>query len=482
MCIVDQEPRKVWQYFEEICAIPHGSGNTKEISNYCVRFAQEHNLPFKQDEYNNIIIWKKGTEGYEDAPDVMIQGHLDMVCEKEEDCDIDFTKDGLRLKSDGAYLQAEGTTLGGDDGIAVAYALAILDSEDLPHPPIEAVFTVDEEIGMLGAESIDLSCAKARMLLNIDSEEEGIILAGCAGGLTASCRLPVKCEPAEGEAIRIRVSGLQGGHSGMEIHKGHANSNILMGRFLHQLMQIMPVRMAAIAGGAKDNVIPRETVAVCWVPAGRGGEIAEIAQAFQAMCRHEYENGDPEITLTVSSAGEIEGRVLTRESTETCIFALFEVPNGVQNMSMDMEGMVETSLNLGILTLDSRNMVMNFCIRSSVESAKYHVADQLQTLCQRLGGWCEISGDYPAWEYKKDSVLQKKMVQAFTTLYGKPPKIESVHAGLECGLLTQKIPGLDAVSFGPDILDIHTTRERLSIPSVLRTWELLREVLKNCRD
>ncbi len=482
MLIVHQEPFAVWKYFEDLCAIPHGSGNTKAISDYCVRFAKEQGLTVRQDDHGNILIRKPGTPGYENAPTVMLQGHLDMVCEKEEDCDLDFSRDGLRLVCEGDYLLAEGTTLGGDDGIAIAYAMAILASQDLPHPPLEAVFTVDEEIGMLGAEALDLSDAKAQRLLNIDSEQEGVILAGCAGGLTAACHIPVQYEPAQGEAIRIRISGLQGGHSGMEIHKGHANSNILMGRFLHLLNETIPLRLAALGGGAKDNAIPRETFALCWVPIGQQEEIQATAAAFQAMCRHEFGAGDPDITVTISSAGQMSGRTLTRESTETCIFALFQAPNGVLNMSANMEGMVETSLNLGILILNDTFMRMSFCVRSAVESAKHHISAQLQDLCCHLGGFCEISGDYPAWEYQQDSALQKIVMDSFRSLYGEPPKLESVHAGLECGLLTQKIPGLDAISFGPDIFNIHTTRERLSIPSVQRTWELLCRILKNCKD
>lgn len=482
MAIVQQEPFAVWKYFEELCAIPHGSGNTAAVSQYCMDFAKAHHLQAKQDKSGNVRIQKPATPGYEHAPVVMIQGHLDMVCEKEADCDLDMEKEGLRLCCQGDYLLAEGTTLGGDDGIAVAYALAVLAAEDLPHPALEAVFTVDEEIGMLGAEALDLSDSNAKRLLNIDSEQEGVILAGCAGGLTATCRIPAVYESAEGEGVRICISGLQGGHSGMEIEKGHANSNILMGRFLHTVSADIDLRLAALAGGAKDNAIPRETTALCRIPAGKEEALTKAAAEFQAMCRHEFAAGDPEITVTVTPAQDMPPQTLTAQSTKTCIFALYHMPNGVQSMSADMPGMVETSLNLGVLTLDEAGTEMRFCVRSAIETAKHNLTEQMIDLCRHLGGDCEISGDYPAWEYQQNSPLQKIMLESYRTLYGKEPKLESVHAGLECGLLTQKIPGLDAISFGPDILDIHTAREKLSIPSVQRTWALLCLALKNCKD
>ncbi len=475
------QPIRVWEYFEQICAIPHGSRNTKAISDFCVDFARKHGLRYIQDENNNVILFAPATAGYENAPAVMIQGHLDMVCEKEPGCGIDMETEGLRLCTDGEWVWADGTTLGGDDGIAVAYALAILDADDIPHPALEVVLTVDEEIGMLGAASIDVSMLQARRVLNIDSEEEGYLLASCAGGLTARCEIPVQWESAQGVRMRVRLTGLTGGHSGTEIDKGRANSNMLMGRLLYELSREVPCRIAQLAGGLKDNAIARETTAEIVVSADRESRAAETIARCCELLREEYRNTDRRLSVEISVLDAGEQRVLTARSAQAVQALLMLAPNGVQRMSSDIEGLVQTSLNCGILMLDSDALHVTFSVRSSVNSEKNALTDKLRCLSGLLGGSCRIEGEYPAWEYRQHSALRDLMVDVFTQQYGHPPVVQAIHAGLECGLLSGKLPGLDCISFGPDIKDIHTTSERMSIPSVQRTWAYIKQILKQCK-
>lgn len=474
------QPKEVFSYFEKLCSIPRGSGNTKAVSDYCAAFAEEHGLKYMQDAGNNIIIFKEGTPGYEASPPVILQGHLDMVCEKSPESPIDFTRDGLELLVEGDYICARGTTLGGDDGIAIAYALAILASQDIPHPPLEAVFTVDEEIGMLGASDIDLSGVKGKILLNIDSEDEGILLAGCAGGATAKVVVPV--EYADTELIRYEVviHGLRGGHSGVEIDKCRANSNMLMGRLLHGLSKEMGFSMNGLAGGLKDNVIPNETRVNLFIRHGGGRQLEEYLKAYEGIIRKEYETADPDIQVSFRNMGMTKASVLDGVSQTNVIFLLMNLPNGIQTMSADIPGLVETSLNLGILRTEEA-FCASFSVRSSVPTAKEALLDKLELLAEFFDGRLEVSGDYPAWEYKRDSRLREVMARVYREQYGKEPEIQAIHAGLECGIFAGKLRDLDCVSFGPDIEDIHTVRERLSISSAGRVWEFLLEVLKRLK-
>ncbi len=464
----DLQPKAVMYYFEELCTIPHGSLDTKRISDYCVRFAEDRGLKYVQDESNNIVIFKDGTPGYEDHPTVILQGHLDMVCEKDIDCDIDFSKDGLRLCHDGEFIFAKGTTLGGDDGIAIAYALALLDATDVKHPPLECVFTVDEEIGMLGADAMDMSVLKGRLLLNCDSEDEGVLTVSCAGGARSDFKLPVTREPA-GTCYRVTVEDLLGGHSGVEIHKGRANANKVLGEILHRL----PVRLVSIDGGSKDNAIPRACVAyVCC-------EAEDFPARFAALCegaRNTLPNTETEVRFTCQPATCAE--MLTEACSKAVLDLLCELPNGVQAMSKDIEGLVQTSLNLGILETNDAFVRMAFSDRSSVNEEKEALLEVLRGLAKKYHAAYEESGHYPAWEYRKDSILRDTMVSTYEALYGTKPVVEAIHAGLECGIFCDRLPGLDAVSFGPQMQDIHTSREKLNIPSVQRTWKYLLAVLE----
>ena len=475
------EPTAVFRYFEEICGIPHGSGNTKRISDYCVRFAKEHGLRYIQDNSNNVIIFKDGTPGYEESAPVIIQGHLDMVCEKTPDCPIDFEKDGLALRVDDGIISAEGTTLGGDDGIAVAFGLAILAADNIPHPPLEIVLTVDEEIGMFGAADLDCTPLKARMMLNLDSEEEGTLLVSCAGGTCATCHLPVEYEEAGGIEATLKIDGLTGGHSGVEIDKGRANANQLLGRVLNELDKTVPYALVSVTGGLKDNAIPREAVAKLVFATEDVSAAGTLVESFGKIFAEEYRSADPEISLTVFFGKEGQFRVMDSSSKKRTVAALVNLPGGIQRMSMDIPGLVQTSLNMGILKTTEKEVIMSFAVRSSVGTEKEEVVSRLMNLMEMLGGTVECTGDYPAWEYKRDSRLSDLMTQIFEQQYGYKPAVEAIHAGLECGLFAGKLPGLDCVSFGPEMKDIHTTKESMNIASVLRTWNYVLEILRSLK-
>ena len=474
----DLQPANVFAYFEAISKIPHTSFHEKELSDYCVAFAKDHGFYYEQDASGNVIIIKDATPGYEDVAPVMIQGHLDMVGDKTEDCPLDLEKDGLILKIEGDYLTAEGTTLGGDDGIAIAYALAVLDADDIAHPRIEAVFTVGEEVGLLGASAIDLSCCQAKRLLNIDSEAEGVLTVGCAGGRRTTTTLPMTKIPASGQVYTIAFTDLLGGHSGMDINKGRANANILMGRFLLYIKNRLPYGLISLSGGVKENVIPNKSQAQIVIASSDAETFVQITEAFRQMISTEHAAADPNMKLNVTDCTDCcSVQALDDTSLNAVLTALNTVPNGVQSMSMDLPGLVETSLNVGVMELTEEAFIFKTSIRSSVVSAKEYIYDKIAILTQSLNGTIEYVGDYPAWAYSRESKLRDLCVEIFEKQYGKTPVIEIIHAGLECGILSAKIEGLDCISFGPDLLDIHTFNERMSISSVQRVWEYLKTIL-----
>lgn len=469
------QPANVFAYFEQLCAIPHGSGNTKAISDYLVSFAQEHGLRYVQDELNNVIIFQEGTCGYEDHAPVILQGHMDMVCEKDPDCPVNMETDGLDVTHDGKFVFANGTTLGGDDGIAVAYALALLADTSIAHPPLEVVITVDEETGMDGAVGVDLSGLKGRTLLNIDSEDEGVLTVSCAGGAGAVISLPVQRRAVYGPCVRLTVEGLQGGHSGVEIHKNRANATKIMGEFLSRVQQLMPLCITKLSGGNKDNAIPR-SCEVTMVALGMYIErINDVAAKLQAEVREQYD--EPNAIIRGDDVDALGGNALTTECSAKVIALLNAVPNGVQAWSADIPGLVQTSLNLGITEL-GEVFRMNLSVRSCVNREKLELLERLEKVARMNDADYHFGGSYPAWEYRKDSHLRDTMVRVYTDLFGKAPEVVAIHAGLECGILSEKLPGLDCVSFGPQMFDIHTSRERLSIASTERTWKFLLEVLK----
>ena len=469
------QPANVFYYFEQLCAIPHGSGNTKGISDYLVSFAKENGLRYLQDARNNVILFADATPGYEEHAPVILQGHMDMVCEKDADCPIDMEKEGLDVTHDGTWVYARGTTLGGDDGIAVAYALALLADKTIPHPALEVVITVDEETGMYGAAGIDLSMLKGRTVINIDSEEEGIFTVSCAGGARGTIRLPADRRTVYGPCVKLTVEGLRGGHSGVEIHKKLANANKVMGMFLERVRALMPLCLTSFSGGSKDNAIPR-SCQVTLVAMGIGLErINGIAEELQTQIREQYD--EPDAIVRGDDVDALGGNALSTQTTDKVIQLLNAVPNGVQSWSADIPGLVQTSLNLGVAVLEE-DLRLTFAVRSSVNQEKRDLLDKLAELAKEFEGSYSETGDYPAWEYKKDSVLRDTMVRVYRRLFAKEPEVVAIHAGLECGLLSEKLPGLDCVSIGPDMRDIHTSREKLSIASTERTWRFLLEILK----
>lgn len=469
------EPASVFGYFEKICSIPHGSRNTKAISDYLVSFAQNHGIRYEQDDLNNVVMYQEGTCGYENHESVILQGHMDMVCEKDADCPLNMDTDGLLIDHDGEYVFAHGTTLGGDNGIAVAYMLALLADKTIPHPPLEIIITVDEEIGMEGAAGVDLSRFKSRTMINLDSEDEGVFTVSCAGGARSVIHMPVQRRVVYGPCVKLTVEGLRGGHSGVEIHKNLANANKVMGEFLDRIQKLMPLCITKLQGGAKDNAIPRSCEATL-IPLGMHIErINDIAAQLQAEIRSQFD--EPDAVVRGDDVDALGGNALTTECSAKLIALLNAAPNGVQAMSEDIEGLVQTSLNLGVMNLDEE-MTMTFAVRSSVNVEKVELLEKLRELAAFYEGSTSEMGDYPAWEYKKDSHLREVMVDTYTRMFGKKPEVVAIHAGLECGLLSEKLPGLDCVSIGPDMQDIHTSREKLSIDSTRRTWDFLLEVLK----
>jgi dipeptidase D len=476
------EPKEVFKYFEEISAIPRGSRNTVPIADYLEAFAKKQNLEYIRDELDNVIIIKEAAKGYESVPAVIIQGHTDMVCEKMPESNHDFMRDGLQLEVNGDFLSAKDTSLGGDDGIAVAYSLAILADDSIEHPRIEAVFTSDEEIGLLGAAGIDLSKLQAKRLINIDSEEEGHLLVSCAGGCRFTANIPVFFQETSGIVYDLTVEGLAGGHSGTEIQKQLGNSNMLMGRLLYTIGKEIAFSMADIEGGMKDNAIPRITSARIVIGQEDAAQLEKIVKEYEKILKHEYEVNDPDVKVTAICQGDkATVSCLDMVSKEKIIFYLMNIPNGVQGMSQAIEGLVETSLNLGICKLTEDEFCAKHSVRSSIESCKHFLNDKLIYMTEFLGGTYKIDGDYPGWEYRKESPLRQLAVEVFKEQYGREPILEAIHAGLECGLLASKIEDLDCISLGPDMFGAHTTEEKLSISSTQRVWKYLIELLRRCQ-
>lgn len=468
------EPKSVFHFFEQMCAIPHGSGNTQAISDWLVNFAKERGLEVHRDHMNNVIIIKEATPGYENGMPIILQGHMDMVCETAPDCTKDMTKEGLDLVVDGDVVYAKGTTLGGDDGIAVAMALAVLDAKDLQHPRVEVVITVDEEIGLLGAADIDVSPLKARRMINIDSEEEGIFTVSCAGGNDTRCMLPVSRCAYDGTVLSIKVGGLIGGHSGAEIDKGRANANLVMGRVLYAASRKADLRLVSVSGGQKTNVITRESFAT--VVTTDADAVKDACTQAEAELKAEYASTDSGVFITVESA-KTEMIPMDADSTKRTITMLHCMPDGIYSMSADIAGLVQTSSNLGALNTTETEVVGGSGVRSSIGSQKDMISDRMACLMEQLGGSVEVRGSYPGWAYCKESPLRDLLCEVFTEQYGHEPKIEAIHAGLECGMFADKLPGLDCVSIGPDLQEIHTCREKLYIASTQRVWKMLVEAL-----
>ncbi len=472
------EPAGVFRFFEELTRIPHGSGNTAAASDWAVNFAEERGLRYRRDEMGNVVIWKDTSPGYEDHPAVILQGHLDMVCVQEAGMDHDFAKDPLELEVVDGWVRAKGTSLGGDDGIAIAMAMALMDDDSIPHPPIEAVFTVDEEIGLLGANGLDCSDLAGRKLINLDSEAEGILTVSCAGGSRCDLKFSLPVARTSGIVCEVLVSGLPGGHSGAEIHQNYANANRLLAQCL---LEVPNLRLISLYGGKQDNAIPNYAKAVFHLPREKStDDVPEIVYKAFGEANAAFntpDSADPTCGVSFEYPN-ILPESLSVEDSRKVLELILAMPNGVQAMSQDIPGLVQTSLNLGVMRLKEGRLSLTSSVRSSVAAEKEELCRRLEQLAAEYGGSFSRRGDYPPWEYRKDSPLRDVMTKVYKRMTGKEMKVEAIHAGLECGLFAGKMDGLDAVSIGPDMQDIHSTREALSISSVQRSWEYLLNVLR----
>lgn len=489
------QPQKVFTYFERICQIPHGSGNIEQISNYIADFAKERGLFCIQDELKNIIIIKEATPGYEQEEPYILQGHMDMVAVKEPGCNIDMTKESLRLKVENGRIYAEGTSLGGDDGIAVAYCLAILDAPELDHPRLEIILTVDEETGMEGAMGIDLSMLQGKRMINLDQEEEGIFITSCAGGARVDVTIPVQRVTVNQDrdkmsVIELKITGLAGGHSGTEIDKKGGNANVLLGQLLEKIMAQTDAVLSSLQGGVADNAIPKEACARIAVSDGELEQIKKLITEQEIDLKEQLSTTDPEFMIACSIIPAAEKAVLpeaeTSDSQMVCfsgeavrnaLACLDKLPNGVITMSRDVVGLVETSLNLGIMKLTENALVLEYAVRSSVNQEREVLCSQMQEIAAQYGATVTVRNAYPGWAYRADSSLRNHMCTVYEKMYGHAPKLEAIHAGLECGILAGKIQGLDCISIGPDLNDVHTAQESMDIASVQRVWNYLLTVL-----
>ncbi len=463
------EAKNVFRFFEEISKIPHTSTNTEKIADYLVEFAKERALWYNRDKANNVIIRKGATPGFEDRPTIIFQAHTDMVEDKLPTSNIDMKKEGVKIYRDGDFLKAEGTTLGGDDGIGVAYALAILDSSDIEHPEFEAVFTSDEEIGLIGAGELDTSLLHGKRMLNLDSDAEGYFTVGCAGGLRIDVTLPYETVATEENLYKITVSGLLGGHSGAEIHKARANAIKIVGEFIENAEG---ARLAKITGGNADNAIPRYAEATL---AFKNEDF--ILGEFKKSIIQKYTHIEPGIDINIERISDALP-CFDREATENIAKIIKKMPTGVYKMSEEIQGLVETSSNLGVISSDGGRVTLTVSVRSSKNEEKNALRDKIGEIADVFSAKVHMHGEYPAWEYKKDSDLCDTMKKVYLDMYKKEPVVLIIHAGLECGIFSQKIEDFDCVSLGPDGFDIHTTDERLSISSTVRVYQYIKNILK----
>ena len=473
------KPEKVMFYFENICNIPHVSHHTEAISGYCENFAKEHGLRYYRDVAGNVVIYKKASAGYENHDTVILQGHIDMVGAKTNASGHDFLKDIINIDEDAlesGYITAVDTTLGADNGIAVAYMLAILDDDTIAHPPLEAVFTVDEEVGLLGASALDTSVLHGRYMINMDSEEEGVFITGCAGGLRSDLMMDTVMDKTENAVFRIITKGLKGGHSGSDIGTGRPSANVITGRVLERIRQTADIRIVSLKGGVVDNAICNyaEAVISCSADYDR---ISELCAIMTRELREEYAGIDDDILIEAKTAGN-HAEAASEGDTDRIILCLRQLPYGVISRNACNINMVETSLNPGVMLYENGVFRLGYSIRSSHASAKRELADRIRNMAEYVGGRCEESGDYPSWPHRHNSLLCRMAGQVYNEMYHKDPAFEIIHAGLECGIFAGKMPELDIISYGPDMYDVHTYDERLSIRSAERVYDFTLKLLE----
>lgn len=480
--IAGLEPKLLWEHFYEISQIPRCSRNEEKVREYIIQVAERNGLEYKMDAVGNLVVKKPATPGLEGKPTVVMQGHLDMVCEKNKDTQHDFSKDPIKLKREGDWMTAEGTTLGSDNGIGVAAALAVMESKDLKHGPLEFLFTIDEETGLTGATEIAPDMLEGRILLNMDSEEDGALYIGCAGGKDTEIFLNLDTEkvPAGFQAVQVKIGGLLGGHSGLNIHEGRGNAIKLLNRFLWKVLPQVGGRLAGFEGGSKHNAIPREAEAVVYLPADKVSELRKIAGEYDAIYKDELQFIDPKVSLTIHTSGfDAPAEMFTSELHNKFLNLLYTIPHGVIAMSHAIPGLVETSTNLAVVGMKEGKLSILTSQRSSIGSALTDINDMVRACGFQANADVHSGGGYPAWKPNPDSPLLKKAKEIYKDLFGKEPEVKAIHAGLECGIIGDKFPGMDMISFGPTIEGAHSPDERVQISTVEKFWKFVEALLEN---
>lgn len=482
------EPKEVLAYFEDLSRIPRESGNEMAVTDYLISFAKEHGLKWYRDDFLNVLIRKKATRGYENRPGVILQGHTDMVCEKNGDTVHDFTKDPIKLVVEGDRITADGTTLGADDGIGIAIALAFMADEKSEHPDLELLCTSDEERGMGGVEGFDVNLLKGRILINLDADDEGVFVVGCAGGPAVRTEIPVTREEVllNRVAMRVEVRNLKGGHSGEDIHRGRANSIKLMGRILMALEREVELQLVDITGGLKYNAIPREAEALIYVKNEDVEKAQIIVGKMQEIFRNEYYLTDKDVTLNAiilhDEKNEFNGgnKPLNKASLKALINYVCFAETGIVRMNMELKDTVESSVSLGVIRMEKDKVIFETLTRSSIESVYMEMYYKLQRLAESVGGETILMSNCPEWEYNPDSYIKSVFEETYKRMYGKDPEIWILHAGLECGVFKKKIFGaIDMIAAGPDVRDLHTPGEYFTISSLSRFWDFFREAMKS---
>lgn len=475
------KPELVWKYFAEISKIPRGSKNEKQISNYIVQTAKSLGLEAKQDKFLNVVVRKPASAGRENAPSVCLQGHLDMVCEKNKDTVHDFEKDGIELVRKGNFLSANGTTLGADNGIAVATNLAIMEDKSLVHGPLEFLFTIDEETGLTGANNLRPGFLQSNTLMNLDSEEEGALYVGCSGGrnTVGTWKVTLKAAPADATAFVLHVKGLRGGHSGLEIDKGRGNSLKILNRVLIALEKV-DARLSTIEGGNKSNAIPREAEAVVYIPRRNAKKAKTIVEQCNGVMKTELATAEPDLAVTIEEGASLKrGKIMKRNQQEALTKTIAALPHGVIKMSADIAGLVETSTNVAIIRTEKSRIVVTTSQRSSVASEIDEILQSVAAVFSLGGAKVEQAEGYPGWKPNLGSPILKVAKATYQSLYGKQPEVKAIHAGLECGIIGEKFPSMDMVSFGPTLEGVHSPDEKIHIDTVEKFWNFLLGILKN---
>ena len=476
--ITGYKPEKLFHFFEDVCAVPRGSGHEKGISDFLVKFAKDRGLWVYQDDSYNVIIKKEGSEGAKDKAPVMLQGHIDMVCDKRAGVEHDFEKEGIDLVLKDGVLSANGTTLGADNGVAIALMMMVLDDDEIKHPPVECVFTTEEEVGLNGAQALDKSQITARTMINMDSEEEGVATISCAGGLRVQLTRKVERTAAEGTLVQVKIEGLLGGHSGTDIDKERQNGNILMARMVDQIMKNTDGKLVTFAGGTKDNAITRECAAsLIYADKAEAEKAEKLAAELAETFADEISAFEPDFACEVSAEDNQSAAALKDEDAKAFIGAIRLAPNGVYRRNIKMDGFVVVSSNLGVTRADGDELVIVISPRSSVASLQEDTKARFALLAETFGFEISYSGQYPGWDYKEDSKIREVFVESYRELFGSELRLEALHAGLECGLFSEALPGLDAIAVGPTLYNVHTPDENVPLDSFERFYELLKDVL-----